>query len=180
MISVRRSNILDRLRWNVYFSADPVDGMLFLEKEKSNASQEIIDILQSAQYFNGPKRIHQILKELNCEDIFITEDPNNAIGDWNFSFKRNSSGTKTADIAGRIKHLQRNYGEPVKIEHLRKPVDVGAAVIYIPGHAKGDPSHPDSQLGVISSWNDKYVFVNFGKSSNPACDPRDLLWAGNK
>ena len=66
----------------------------------------------------------------------------------------------------------------VRIEDLKKGVDEGHKVLYMPGHAKGDWYHPDCELGRISSWNRTYVFVNFGKGdTNPACDPADLIWA---
>lgn len=34
-------------------------------------------------------------------------------------------------------------------------------VKYIPGHANGDETHPDCECGVVSSINDKYVFVKY-------------------
>ena len=37
----------------------------------------------------------------------------------------------------------------------------GERVRYIPHHAHGDANHPDCQSGVISSTNDKWVFVKY-------------------
>ncbi len=52
----------------------------------------------------------------------------------------------------------------------------GSKVIYIPPHAKGDASHSDSQGGTISSWNHKYVFVEFGVGTPHAVRPFLLVW----
>ena len=53
---------------------------------------------------------------------------------------------------------------------------VNSKVTYIPPHAKGNANHPDAKGGTISSWNDFYIFVNFGTGTNPACRPEDLVW----
>lgn len=37
----------------------------------------------------------------------------------------------------------------------------GDAVIYVPYHAHGDTTHQDCERGLVSSTNDKYVFVKF-------------------
>lgn len=37
----------------------------------------------------------------------------------------------------------------------------GRKVRYIPSHANGDSHHPDCQNGVVSSTNDKVVFVKY-------------------
>jgi len=37
----------------------------------------------------------------------------------------------------------------------------GQRVLYIPPHADGDPTHEDCKRGVISSKNDKFVFVKY-------------------
>ena len=42
----------------------------------------------------------------------------------------------------------------------------GERVKYVPDHAHGDPAHPDCETGVVSSTNDKYVFVKY---DNAAC-----------
>jgi len=61
-------------------------------------------------------------------------------------------------------------GRELKKEHK------GSKVTYIPLHAEGDASHPDCQGGTISSWNERYVFVNYGTGINQATDPFDLVW----
>lgn len=66
-------------------------------------------------------------------------------------------------------------------ESEAKPSDFqpGDAVIYIPGHAGGDPNHSDCERGVVSSTNHKNVFVRFGTSETAqSCNPGDLLHAG--
>lgn len=55
---------------------------------------------------------------------------------------------------------------------------IGKKVIYVPMHADG-PDHPDAEAGIISSWNDKYVFVNYDgnpNTTNKATSPEDLIW----
>lgn len=37
----------------------------------------------------------------------------------------------------------------------------GDKVLYIPYHAFGDESHRDCEKGVVSSKNDKFVFVKY-------------------
>ena len=54
--------------------------------------------------------------------------------------------------------------------------DKGSKVTYIPTHAKGDANHSDSEGGTISSWNDRFVFVNYGTGTNKATRPEDLVW----
>lgn len=61
--------------------------------------------------------------------------------------------------------------EGIKLEEKHK----GNVVTYIPPHADG-PQHKDSERGIISSWNDKYVSVNYGGITNKATYPRMLIW----
>lgn len=55
----------------------------------------------------------------------------------------------------------------------------GQRVIYIPGHADGDPSHKDCEHGVIMSFgNINNAFIHFDKelgSTNPSCDLNNLV-----
>jgi hypothetical protein len=52
----------------------------------------------------------------------------------------------------------------------------GMYVTYVPHHAKGNAGHPDCERGTISSKNDTYVFVRFGRSTTgQACDPSQLV-----
>lgn len=38
--------------------------------------------------------------------------------------------------------------------------------------------HGTREHGVLSSWNDKYIFVRFGMGSTAAaCDPKQLCWS---
>ena len=55
--------------------------------------------------------------------------------------------------------------------------DIGRNVTYVPGHAKDDLSHQDCEHGLITSFNDHYVFVHYGKGSTSAGTSReDLYW----
>lgn len=84
---------------------------------------------------------------------------------------------RQADLFERIKPKAHVKHERVNLLDLRKDVDVGRKVIYIPQHANGDWYHEDSQMGRITSWNHKFVFVNFGKGdTSAACDPNDIYW----
>jgi hypothetical protein len=42
--------------------------------------------------------------------------------------------------------------------------DHGDHVLYIPVHANGDTKHKDCQYGVVSSKNDKCVFVKYNNA----------------
>lgn len=37
----------------------------------------------------------------------------------------------------------------------------GMKVIYVPNHALGDINHVDNQFGVVSSINNKFIFVKY-------------------
>jgi hypothetical protein len=54
--------------------------------------------------------------------------------------------------------------------------DIGSPATYIPRHAKRDASHPDSERGVISGFNERWVFVRFRGPNGQACDPNNLVW----
>lgn len=62
----------------------------------------------------------------------------------------------------------------------------GDLVRYIPSHAEGNKDHPDCENGVVSSTNDKYVFVKYDNKmcimttgdepyTAQATDPEDLI-----
>ncbi len=48
-----------------------------------------------------------------------------------------------------------------KFELITADFKKGDLVRYIPHHAKGDSGHKDCQNGVVSSINDKFVFVKY-------------------
>lgn len=53
----------------------------------------------------------------------------------------------------------------------------GDRVIYAPNHANGDISHPDCELGIVSSLGQSHVFVRFTKGDTAAgCPPSNLHW----
>lgn len=54
--------------------------------------------------------------------------------------------------------------------------NIGSKVTYIPLHANGNAQHEDCEGGVISSWNDKFIFVNYGTGHSQATRPEDLVW----
>ena len=65
----------------------------------------------------------------------------------------------------------------MNIEGIKLREDyIGAKVTYIPNHAKGNASHPDCEGGTISSWNDSFIFVNYGKGTNAATKAENLVW----
>lgn len=47
-----------------------------------------------------------------------------------------------------------------------KEFKIGEFVIYVPNHANGDILHPDCEEGIVSSMNDKFIFVKFYRSKN--------------
>ena len=53
----------------------------------------------------------------------------------------------------------------------------GQSVRYIPTHALGDASHKDCENGIVTSVNDKVVFVrySFEGCTSQATDPNDLI-----
>jgi hypothetical protein len=57
-------------------------------------------------------------------------------------------------------------------------------VRYVPNHAHGDPKHKDVEPGIVSSMNDKFVFVKYIKrgilqETAAATDPGDLIKGWN-
>lgn len=42
----------------------------------------------------------------------------------------------------------------------------GLEVTYIPNHARLYENHPDRELGKVSSWNNKIVFVDYGRGTS--------------
>ena len=53
----------------------------------------------------------------------------------------------------------------------------GGKVTYVPWHAKNDKTHKDCQDGVISSWNDDFVFVRYTTGDTAAATHREnLIW----
>lgn len=54
--------------------------------------------------------------------------------------------------------------------------ETGHRVRYVPYHAQGDAQHPDCEDGVVTSVNDRYVFVRFaGRTQSQACRPSQLV-----
>ena len=65
----------------------------------------------------------------------------------------------------------------MKIENIKK----GDRVRYIPTHADGDKNHKDCENGIISSWNNKVIFVRYYtygtlQYTAHATDPGDLIF----
>lgn len=61
---------------------------------------------------------------------------------------------------------------------------IGKRVLYIPLHAAGDKDHPDVEKGIITSYNEVYVFVRFDTQPEDApgraCDPEDVVFDGEE
>jgi hypothetical protein len=51
--------------------------------------------------------------------------------------------------------------------------DVGKVVVYVPRFGP-------SEHGVISTWNEKYIFVRYGGTGSMATRPEDLWWLSNR
>jgi hypothetical protein len=45
-----------------------------------------------------------------------------------------------------------------------KNPEINEGVIYVPRHAKKNLNHPDCEHGIISSFNDKFIFVRYIKN----------------
>ena len=61
-----------------------------------------------------------------------------------------------------------NY--PIKIDELTED-DIGRQVTFVHHHGT-------REFGILSSWNDRYVFCRFSSGSTAAaCDPRQLCWS---
>lgn len=55
----------------------------------------------------------------------------------------------------------------------------GDSVLYVPRHAHGDRSHPHCERGIVSSTNEKFVFVRYYRNgvlqtTAQATDTEDL------
>jgi len=65
----------------------------------------------------------------------------------------------------------------IYIENIEVTEDsVGSPVTYIPPHAGNDASHPDSEQGHVSSFNEYGIWVRFKAESGAKCDPQRLRW----
>ena len=61
------------------------------------------------------------------------------------------------------------------LDAFGRTMDVGARVRYVPMHAHGDLNHPDCEIGIVTSWNDEFVFVRYrGNEHSKATKPDDL------
>jgi hypothetical protein len=52
----------------------------------------------------------------------------------------------------------------------------GDPVTYVPRHANGNASHKDAEHGIITRWNDKFIFVEYGTGTPKATQPELLVW----
>tara|TARA_R110000803_G_scaffold75124_5_gene139425 strand:- start:1882 stop:2112 length:231 start_codon:yes stop_codon:yes gene_type:complete len=66
----------------------------------------------------------------------------------------------------------------LRIEGMQLAADhVGRGVVYIPNHANRAVDHEYCEAGVITSFNDMFVFVNYGQRGRGiATSPHDLVW----
>ena len=59
---------------------------------------------------------------------------------------------------------------PLEISEL-KDSDIGRQVTFVHHHG-------EREFGVLSSWNNKWIFVRFGMGDTAAaCDPQQLCWS---
>jgi len=63
-------------------------------------------------------------------------------------------------------------------------LEIGDRVIYMPPHAKKNPTHKDCEYGIIKSWNNMFIFVTYIRNGIPqmtaqATRPEDL-WLDGK
>jgi len=65
----------------------------------------------------------------------------------------------------------------MKIQNIKlQDIHRGSKVTYVPGHVHGNAGHPDCEGGIISSWTDRFVFVNYNKGIGVATKATDLVW----
>ncbi len=67
---------------------------------------------------------------------------------------------------------------PLSIQSM-SPDDIGKTVAYLPKRSSFIDSMKASEGGIITAYNDTYVFVRFGKGSigsSQACNPEDLRY----
>jgi len=74
-----------------------------------------------------------------------------------------------------------NYEEDIKKNKI--VLEMGDRVIYVPTHAEGNINHKDCEYGIIKSWNDKFIFVNYVRNGIPqmtaqSTRPEDLYLDG--
>lgn len=53
----------------------------------------------------------------------------------------------------------------------------GDKVRYVPNHAHGDIGHKDCEDGVVTSCNEKFVFVRYGNRTGSQATSPDDLWS---
>jgi len=56
----------------------------------------------------------------------------------------------------------------------KENLKVGMVVTYVPRHARGNENHKDRELGKVKSWNDRFVFVDYGDGRGKATSLEDL------
>ena len=55
--------------------------------------------------------------------------------------------------------------------------DLGQPVMYIPNHAEGNPNHPDTEMGFISTVRDGSIWVRFTTGDTGSlCNSENLRW----
>ena len=67
---------------------------------------------------------------------------------------------------------------PLSIQSM-SPDDIGKTVAYLPKRSSLIESMKASEGGIITAYNDTYVFVRFGYASigsSQACNPEDLRY----
>ncbi len=154
-----------------------------------------VEVAKGMDFYINGKKVGKFDMDNVIGDLVYTTDKPSVFGDkgvihildffvdlQNDSIRATSSPImiRKADIKDRIVPKRHLKLEKVKLSDLVTGIDEYRAVVYIPQHANGDPTHVDAHAGRITSWNHKYVFVNFGGGdTSQACDPSDLIWMFN-
>lgn len=72
---------------------------------------------------------------------------------------------------------------PLKIQDTQlTEKHIGREVVYVPDYLRvqmvihNRSSYIGVEIGKITSWNDSYVFVDYGTGTSQATRPEDLMW----
>lgn len=80
----------------------------------------------------------------------------------------------------RIRELM--AGEGKGESRMSEDFRAGERVHYVPYHANGDIRHRDCENGIVTSTNDRFVFVKFNQNHDygKACKPDQLRKIGSE
>ena len=98
----------------------------------------------------------------------------------------NDTDTSPGEMAAWHRYVAERDSELMKRRSNVSDFKHGDKVRYVPSHAHGDAKHKDCQNGVVSSTNEKWVFVKYDNSmcimttgdesyTAAATNPEDLI-----